>query len=44
MKHIPATHGGAAAAEALDAAAGVVRAGGGVVFYPEGTLTRDPGM
>ncbi|MFJ2399144.1 lysophospholipid acyltransferase family protein [Streptomyces sp. NPDC087843] len=44
MKHIPVARGGAGALAALDAAATAVRAGEGVVFYPEGTLTRDPEM
>ncbi|MCX4597852.1 1-acyl-sn-glycerol-3-phosphate acyltransferase [Streptomyces sp. NBC_01549] len=44
MKHIPVARGGAGALAALAAAATAVRAGEGVVFYPEGTLTRDPEM
>jgi 1-acyl-sn-glycerol-3-phosphate acyltransferase len=44
MKHIPVARGGAGALAALAAAATAVRAGEGVVFYPEGTLTRDPDM
>ncbi|MGW0299654.1 lysophospholipid acyltransferase family protein [Streptomyces anthocyanicus] len=44
MKHIPVARDGAGALEALDRAAGAVRAGEAVVFYPEGTLTRDPRM
>ncbi|MER7681003.1 lysophospholipid acyltransferase family protein [Streptomyces sp. NPDC096934] len=44
MKHIPVARGGAGALAALEAAATAVRAGEGVVLYPEGTLTRDPEM
>lgn len=43
MRHIPVPRGGGAA-EALASAAAAVRDGEGVVFYPEGTLTRDPDM
>ncbi|GGM22734.1 1-acyl-sn-glycerol-3-phosphate acyltransferase [Streptomyces fumigatiscleroticus] len=44
MKHIPVARGGAGALQALAAAADAIRAGEGVVLYPEGTLTRDPEM
>ncbi|MFD7135231.1 lysophospholipid acyltransferase family protein [Streptomyces sp. NPDC059894] len=44
MKHVPVARGGAGALRALDLAAAGVRAGEGVVFYPEGTLTRDPDL
>ncbi|WP_329293676.1 lysophospholipid acyltransferase family protein [Streptomyces sp. NBC_01455] len=44
MEHIPVARGGAGVLAALETAATAVRAGEGVVFYPEGTLTRDPEM
>ncbi|MFJ9031009.1 lysophospholipid acyltransferase family protein [Streptomyces sp. NPDC102274] len=41
---IPVSRSGADAMTALRAAVEAVERGDGVVFYPEGTLTRDPGM
>jgi 1-acyl-sn-glycerol-3-phosphate acyltransferase len=41
---IPVRRGSVDAARALEAAVGAVRAGECVVVYPEGTITRDPGL
>lgn len=43
-KQVPVQRGGAGAAASLDAAQEVVDAGGALIVYPEGTLTRDPDL
>lgn len=43
-QQIPVSRDGAAASGAFDAAVRAVEAGECVVVYPEGTLTRDPGL
>ncbi|MER1996810.1 MAG: lysophospholipid acyltransferase family protein [Arthrobacter sp.] len=43
-KQVPVQRGGAGAAASLDAAQEVVDAGGALIVYPEGTLTRDPNL
>ncbi|WP_299051854.1 lysophospholipid acyltransferase family protein [uncultured Nocardioides sp.] len=43
-RQIPVSRDGAAAADAFGAAVEAVEAGECVVVYPEGTLTRDPGL
>lgn len=44
LRQIPVRRGTVDAARALSAAAEAVRAGDAVVIYPEGTVTRDPGL
>ncbi len=41
---IPVERSGAGAGKSLDGAKRVLETGGAVVIYPEGTLTRDPGL
>ncbi|MCH1867364.1 1-acyl-sn-glycerol-3-phosphate acyltransferase [Nocardioides sp. CFH 31398] len=43
-QQIPVSRDGAAASTAFDAAVRAVEAGECVIVYPEGTLTRDPGL
>ncbi len=42
MAQIPVHRGSATAADALEPAVAVIRAGGRLVIYPEGTITADP--
>ncbi|GAB3264872.1 lysophospholipid acyltransferase family protein [Arthrobacter pigmenti] len=42
-KQVPVERGGTAAQGSLEVAREVLEDGGGIVIYPEGTLTRDPG-
>ena len=43
-KQIPVDRGGAGAGTSLEVAREVIEEGGAIVVYPEGTLTRDPGL
>ena len=43
-KQVPVQRGAAGAAASLDAAQAVLDAGGALIVYPEGTLTRDPDL
>ncbi|MER2137060.1 MAG: lysophospholipid acyltransferase family protein, partial [Arthrobacter sp.] len=43
-KQVPVQRGGTGAAASLDAAQEVIDAGGALIVYPEGTLTRDPNL
>ena len=43
-KQIPVDRGGAGAGSSLEVAREVIDEGGAIVVYPEGTLTRDPGL
>ncbi|MFF3037955.1 lysophospholipid acyltransferase family protein [Arthrobacter citreus] len=43
-QQVPVQRGGAGAAASLDGAQQVIDAGGALIVYPEGTLTRDPGL
>lgn len=43
-KQIPVDRGGAGAGASLRVAREVVDEGGAIIVYPEGTLTRDPGL
>lgn len=43
-QQVPVQRGGAGAATSLEAAQQVVDAGGALIVYPEGTLTRDPDL
>ncbi len=43
-KQVPVQRGGTGAAASLDSAQAVIDAGGALIVYPEGTLTRDPDL
>ncbi|MFZ3452642.1 lysophospholipid acyltransferase family protein [Arthrobacter sp. 7Tela_A1] len=43
-KQVPVQRGGSGAAASLDSAQAVIDAGGALIVYPEGTLTRDPDL
>lgn len=42
LAHIPVMRGSVDARKSLDTAQNIIKAGGAVVIYPEGTLTTDP--
>lgn len=44
VRQIPVERGTVDAAKALDAAVAAVKAGDGVIFYPEGTTTKEPDL
>lgn len=44
IKQVPVERSSAGANRSLEAARDALADGGGIIIYPEGTLTRDPGM
>jgi 1-acyl-sn-glycerol-3-phosphate acyltransferase len=44
VRQIPVQRGSVDAAKALEAAVAAVNAGGGVIFYPEGSTTKEPDL
>ncbi|MFC5816037.1 MULTISPECIES: lysophospholipid acyltransferase family protein [Nonomuraea] len=44
LRAIPVNRGSSEAARSLEASSERLRAGGAILFYPEGTCTRDPGL
>jgi 1-acyl-sn-glycerol-3-phosphate acyltransferase len=44
VRQIPVQRGSVDAVKALEAAIAAVKGGGGVIFYPEGTTTREPDL
>ncbi len=44
VRQIPVQRGTADAAKALEAAVSAIKAGNCLIFYPEGTTTREPGL
>lgn len=44
LAHIPVVRGSTDARKSLETAQNIIRAGGAVVIYPEGTLTSDPDL
>lgn len=44
LAHIPVARGSVDARKSLQTAQNVVSGGGAVIIYPEGTLTKDPGL
>jgi 1-acyl-sn-glycerol-3-phosphate acyltransferase len=44
VRQIPVERGTVDAAKALDAAIAAIKAGDGVIFYPEGTTTKEPDL